>query len=296
MSTISPDFINRLSGIQNQIWQTVSATVSEAAEGPVTFNAPLTVAAKTPDLVAEFTGPVLAIQFAFAALPENIQVVLVPTDTVEMMASNLLDDEFKGVDDNLVSSMRTPFEAIVQGICLAVGNVRNETVVASGLSVRYLPFSWPINLQRSEELVRVQVAISLNEQSGTTTWLMDSSTAAAILNVQEEEESDTPFPQAQEGHTERRAEDSSSLELLMDIPLEISVELGRVRMLVKDVLDLGTGSIVEIDKLAGEPVDVMVNGRPVARGEVVVIEDNFGVRITEILNPHERLNKLGEAA
>jgi flagellar motor switch protein FliN/FliY len=59
-------------------------------------------------------------------------------------------------------------------------------------------------------------------------------------------------------------------------------------MVVRDVLDLGTGSIVEVDKAAGEPVDVMVNGRLVAKGEVVVIEDNFGVRITEILNPAER--------
>jgi flagellar motor switch protein FliN/FliY len=82
----------------------------------------------------------------------------------------------------------------------------------------------------------------------------------------------------------------------MDIPLEISVELGRVRMFVKDVLDLGTGSIVELDKAAGEPVDVLVNGRLVAKGEVVVIEDNFGVRITEILTPQERLTRLAEVA
>ena len=65
---------------------------------------------------------------------------------------------------------------------------------------------------------------------------------------------------------------------------------------MREVVELGTGSVVEIDKAAGEPVDVIVNGRLVARGEVVVIEDNFGVRITEILNPTDRLNKLGEAA
>jgi len=88
----------------------------------------------------------------------------------------------------------------------------------------------------------------------------------------------------------------NGLELLLDVPLEISVELGRVKMLVKDVVELGTGSIVEIDKAAGEPVDVMVNGKLVARGEVVVIEDNFGVRVTEILNPYDRLKNLGDAA
>jgi flagellar motor switch protein FliN/FliY len=81
----------------------------------------------------------------------------------------------------------------------------------------------------------------------------------------------------------------------MDVPLEISVELGRVKMMVRDVLELGSGAIIEIDKAAGEPVDVMVNGTLVARGEVVVIEDNFGVRITEIVSV-ERPTRLGEVA
>ena len=74
-----------------------------------------------------------------------------------------------------------------------------------------------------------------------------------------------------------------NLNLVLDIPLEVSVELGRKRMSIRDILDLGAGSIVELDKIAGEPVDLLVNGRLVARGEVVVIEDNFGVRITEIV-------------
>ena len=76
----------------------------------------------------------------------------------------------------------------------------------------------------------------------------------------------------------------------------MSVSFGHAQLPLKDVLKLTTGSIVELDKLAGEPVDVMVNGRAVARGEVVVIEDNFGVRITEVLNPSERIARLGEAA
>ncbi|HZT43109.1 MAG TPA: flagellar motor switch protein FliN [Chthonomonadaceae bacterium] len=79
------------------------------------------------------------------------------------------------------------------------------------------------------------------------------------------------------------------LELILDIPLEVTVELGRVRMLIKDVLALASGSIVELDKVAGEPVDLLVNGRLVAKGEVVVIEDNFGIRITEIVSPEDRV-------
>jgi flagellar motor switch protein FliN/FliY len=79
----------------------------------------------------------------------------------------------------------------------------------------------------------------------------------------------------------------------LDIPLEVSVELGRVTMLIRELLEVGTGSIVELQKAAGEPVEVLVNGRLIARGEVVVVEDNFAVRITEILSPAERIQRLG---
>ena len=74
-----------------------------------------------------------------------------------------------------------------------------------------------------------------------------------------------------------------NLGIVLDVALEVSVELGRKRMSIREILDLGSGSIVELDKIAGEPVDLLVNGKLVARGEVVVIEDNFGVRITEIV-------------
>ncbi len=85
---------------------------------------------------------------------------------------------------------------------------------------------------------------------------------------------------------------SNKLDVLLDIPLEISVELGRTTMTLKQVLDLGVGSLVELEKLTGEPVDILVNGKMVAKGEVVVIGENFGIRITQILSKKERLYSL----
>ena len=73
-----------------------------------------------------------------------------------------------------------------------------------------------------------------------------------------------------------------------DIPLEVTVELGRTRLLIRDIMDLSAGSIIELDKIAGEPVDLFANGLLVARGEVIVIDDNFGVRVTEIITAAER--------
>ncbi len=85
---------------------------------------------------------------------------------------------------------------------------------------------------------------------------------------------------------------SNKLEALLDIPLDVSVELGRTSMTLKQVLDLGSGSLVELDKLTGEPVDILVNGKAIAEGEVVVIGENFGIRITKILSKKERLYSL----
>lgn len=86
--------------------------------------------------------------------------------------------------------------------------------------------------------------------------------------------------------------DIQNLDLLMDIPLQVTVELGRTKKLIKEILELSPGSIVELDKLAGEPVDILVNNKLIAKGEVVVIEENFGVRVTDILSQVERMNKL----
>ena len=85
---------------------------------------------------------------------------------------------------------------------------------------------------------------------------------------------------------------SNKLEVLFDIPLDLSVELGKTSMTLKQVLDLGSGSLVELDKLTGEPVDILVNGETIAEGEVVVIGENFGIRITKILSKKERLYSL----
>jgi len=84
----------------------------------------------------------------------------------------------------------------------------------------------------------------------------------------------------------------TNIDLIMDVPLEVTVELGRTKMQIKEILDLGAGSIVELDKLAGEPVDVLVNGKLIAKGEVVVIDESFGIRITDIVSQIERLTKV----
>jgi len=83
-----------------------------------------------------------------------------------------------------------------------------------------------------------------------------------------------------------------NINLLMDVNMELTVELGRTKKSIKEILGMGEGTVIELDKLAGEPVDILVNGKLIARGEVVVIDENFGVRVTEIINPMDRIRDL----
>lgn len=92
--------------------------------------------------------------------------------------------------------------------------------------------------------------------------------------------------------SDKTAEPPKNLDFILDIPLTISVELGRAKMIINDMLQLGQGSVLELTKLAGEPLDIYVNGKLMARGEVVLVNDKFGVRLTDIISPVERVKKL----
>lgn len=91
---------------------------------------------------------------------------------------------------------------------------------------------------------------------------------------------------------EKKEQTKRDIDFLLDIPVEITVQLGKTKMLIKELLQLGQGSVVELEKLAGEPMEILANNRLVAKGEVVVVNDKFGVRLTDIVSPTERLTQL----
>jgi flagellar motor switch protein FliN len=95
----------------------------------------------------------------------------------------------------------------------------------------------------------------------------------------------------QEQKQERKTK-ADNLDFILDIPLRVSVELGRTKMLVNELLKLGHGSVIELSKLAGEPMEIYVNDKLIARGEVVVVNEKFGVRLTDIISPQERIEQL----
>ncbi|RMD86646.1 MAG: flagellar motor switch protein FliN [Candidatus Dadabacteria bacterium] len=96
------------------------------------------------------------------------------------------------------------------------------------------------------------------------------------------------------GEAAQAEKPARTLDFLMDVSLEVTVEVGRTRMTVQNLLQLGQGSVVELTKLAGEPLDIFVNGKQVARGEAVIVNEKFGVRLTDIIAPEDRIGELAE--
>lgn len=121
-----------------------------------------------------------------------------------------------------------------------------------------------------------------NNQTQTTTKLDAASAETNIQSVQFSSFDETASLQAE----------PNNLDMLLDIPLQVTVELGRTKRMVKEILSISHGSIIELDKLAGEPVDILINNKLIAVGEVVVIDENFGVRVTDILSTADRISKL----
>jgi len=95
------------------------------------------------------------------------------------------------------------------------------------------------------------------------------------------------------GESGNKASMMNELDMILDIPVQISVELGRAKITIKNLLQLAHGSVVELEAMAGEPMNVLINGTLIAQGEVVVVNDKFGIRLTDIITPSERMRKIG---
>ncbi|UOA09035.1 flagellar motor switch protein FliN [Methylobacter sp. S3L5C] len=121
---------------------------------------------------------------------------------------------------------------------------------------------------------------------------------STALSEQAEQESTQQYQKAESGifkdltDNDVKSSTHPNIDFILDIPLHITVELGRTKILIKNLLQLTQGSIIELDGLAGEPLDVLVNGCLIAHGEVVVVNDQFGIRLCDIVSPADRINKL----
>jgi len=154
-------------------------------------------------------------------------------------------------------------------------------------------------VESSKEAETSESAEEMSPDDLMSMWeeaLKEAKEESKAKEVSDESKKETPPSQPaklDELSPDQKSKIYPELEFILDIPLEISAEIGRTKMLIRDLLKLNQGSIIELEKFAGEPVEVYVNGRLMAKGEVVVVNDKFGVRITEIISAQERVKKLG---
>ena len=143
---------------------------------------------------------------------------------------------------------------------------------------------------QSEDLVDNTPVGGSEENGGGGATKDDSSTT----EVESDEMSPAEFQSLTENVVESAAQqtDDLNLDVILDVPVTISMEIGRTRINIRNLLQLNQGSVVELDRLAGEPMDVLVNGTLIAHGEVVVVNDKFGIRLTDVISPGERVKKL----
>jgi flagellar motor switch protein FliN/FliY len=123
--------------------------------------------------------------------------------------------------------------------------------------------------------------------------MMASQQELPAQDTETDELEKAPFPDMDQDQRKRKRENLKDMDFILDIPLEVSVELGRTKMLINELLQLGQGSVIELNKLAGEPLEIFINRKLVARGEAVVVNEKFGVRLTDIISPMERVKQLG---
>jgi len=141
-------------------------------------------------------------------------------------------------------------------------------------------------------------ALAEQEQTGTTGAAAEADPWASAMAEQQAVEAAVPAPQKanifQNLNPDNVQPAANNLDLILDIPVHLTVELGRTKIAIRNLLQLAQGSVVELDGLAGEPMDVLVNGCLIAQGEVVVVNDKFGIRLTDIISPAERLRRLNK--
>ncbi|MCS7065532.1 MAG: flagellar motor switch protein FliN [Fimbriimonadales bacterium] len=319
MTEVAPEVLTNFIVKQGQIWQSVALHLSEQSGTAVEIPIPTAESAAVGEFSNLSTDTVLHARSGFVEVADEPCLFIVGEQPTEREAAEralceaVLGNTPDALDDATLAALRDFFAHLMQGLAIAFGNLRNATFAPTEVELKRDPVVFPPNFLSVDEVIAVRLTVNLPEREPIPlTWLLTGALAAQLLGMQVQPTdplgafafdeapaapsaapSVQPAPMSFNPFGEMEETAPRNLDLLMDIPLEVSVELGRVTLLVSELLEIGTGSIVELKKVAGEPVEVLVNGRLIARGEVVVVEDNFAVRITEIISPMERVQRLG---
>lgn len=296
----------------------LAAAMNEALMHPVTLEPPSVSLEEVEDVVAGATT-VLQTAFSFPTISPDEAVLAFSGGEAHLLASIAEGGDGSNaqlpITDEQLNVLADTLGAIVQGLATGLSAVLGTEIEGGPCTTTMAPLNLPPAFAAAEHVVVAQMPFHVEDILDSRLvfyFTTDFARAAAPGEAQAVEarptisEGTSGLGDFDEGHASGPQPNlfdalgpptdalPRGIDLILDIPLDVTVELGRVRMLIKDVLALSTGSIVELQRVAGEPVDLLVNGRLVAKGEVVVIDDNFGIRITEIIGQADRVAALGK--
>lgn len=316
----SPDTVKTLEGFLAGNVETLSSNLSMMTGGSVSFSAPQVKKINRDGFLGELPENVTAVKIDFTAGFPGEHSFLLGEDLAKAIASLMNKEENIELDDVAMSTLGEVVSQMSGTEITALTTKTGNKSIASGspeaanvpkatvaLSPDFTAASYKIKLGDKEytmwevfgSQVAQAIATALSPQpaggaaAGAPSMAgMAGGMGAGPGGVIQGGYGMTPnmqgvqFPNLSSSMAPREA---GNIGLLMDVFMEMTVELGRTRKLIKEILLMGEGTIIELDKLAGEPVDILVNHKLIAKGEVVVIDENFGVRVTEIVSPAERM-------
>ena len=284
------------------------------------------------ELISLYPPEIVSVRFNISDKAEDMVYVLFEKDIAVKISSWMVMESEEGVEfsDEHLDSIRETANQILGHLSSVLSEELKRRV--EFFSIRAELLKLEPNLFEMASPVAVEYSLNMgDEKERKITQVLSAESVERFMKGEEEEkpaeevsetkvdegdisqdmfeeekevESGESLPQIEEEVREEKGivekgvqlpeEMAEKIELLMDLSLPVTIELGRTRMLIKDILELGHGSVIEFDKLAGEPVDLLINDKKIAEGEVVVIDERFGIRLTNLVKPSERIKNLGK--
>jgi flagellar motor switch protein FliN/FliY len=313
---ISPSEKDILAEIMQQAFARSSGSISSFVNKDVRFANAYTDVKSPQSIQNEFKGKYISFQSKLSGAVAGDSHILMPVADAVKIAQNLLSqdeaksEELDGAQEQALKEMMSP---MITAYFVNISHRSNLNFSSGIISIIQIKKKEDLNIPMVDDYAKISFSMSISglvdtkliqifpaqiaqkiaqsamqgaQDAGAGAAAQADLPAAGAGQVAIE---DVEFPDLQSGGI---VSTQANLNLLLDIKMDLTVELGRTRKYVKEILSLGEGSIIELDKLAGEPVDLLVNNKLIARGEVVVIDENFGVRVTDIVKPEERLKSM----
>ncbi len=318
LSPAEEDAIGELLGVA---FQTAGSSLSAMLENrDVAVNFVQAEVKDLNELSGDFRGAFVSVKIDFSGDLRGSNYFIFRQRDVIAIASVLMGGDGTNLpaemDDGLLQTFQEPMNIFVSSMATQLGNKISKSVQTGPPEAQVINAISETALL-GEKFTKITFNINISDLVNSQFYqIMDYSVSRDMANLAlgKTKSSAAPAQAAPSHHAQQTAMQGSAainpvkfpsfnqvpaftgqgnIDLLMDVPMTLTVELGRAKMMIKDILSLGEGSIIELDKLAGEPVDLLVNGKLIGKGEVVVIDENFGVRVTDIVSPMDRVKHFG---